>query len=269
MENQGISPESVDFVMITHVHLDHAGGSGSLMKIFPNARLLCHPRAKKHMVDPGRLIQSAKMVYGDLFDDLYGKIEPVSEDRIYTPADSEEMKWGNSVFKFIYTQGHANHHFCIFESLTQSIFTGDSFGIAYPRFGGSFIFPTTTPTDFDAKEAISSLDKIVATGAKVAYLTHFGPIYDLEAARTDLREGIDYLERKRQSIISGKEDLVSKESREEFLKSGVAEWMQILASRKQINFSSEDQKFLEMDIQLNAMGLLFSAEREIGKSGRK
>ena len=152
----GLSPEAVSYLIITHVHLDHAGGASALLKLCPNATLLAHPKAARHMIDPSKLVTSAKKVYGEAqFDQLYGAIDSIPKERVQVIEDGEVIAFGTRTFQFFYTRGHANHHFCIWDSASNGVFTGDSFGLAYPALQkrGLFIFPSTSPTDFDPDEA--------------------------------------------------------------------------------------------------------------------
>src|SRR5262249_54286000 len=150
---EGLGPEAVDYLIVTHVHLDHAGGSSLLMRECPNARLLAHPRAIPHLVDPSKLVASARQGYGDAeFEKLYGRIDPIEAGRVRAMDDGSRLGWAGAELEFLHTRGHANHHFCILLSESgkpRSIFTGDSFGLAYPELqqSGLFIFPSTSPTD--------------------------------------------------------------------------------------------------------------------------
>ncbi len=191
---QGLTPEQVDYVIITHVHLDHAGGAAALMQACPNATLLAHPRAAKHAIDPSKLVASAQQVYGEAqFASLYGTVDPIPADRVRTMDDDQVLHWGERSLTFLHTRGHANHHFCVHDSATNAIFTGDSFGLVYPvlQHRGLFTLPSTSPTDFDGEAAQASLKRIVATGAQRAYLTHFGPVDDLDAVASRLHSQLD------------------------------------------------------------------------------
>ncbi len=193
-----IKADNIDYLIVTHIHLDHAGGSYALIKNCPNATILAHPRAANHLIDPTKLVTSARKVYGDAaFEELYGEIKAIDASRVRIMQDGETLPFGSHSFNFIYTRGHANHHFCIYESRSNGIFTGDSFGLAYPALQtkGLFIFPSTSPTDFDPAEARISIKKILDTGADKAYLTHFGKITNLPDAAAQLLEHLDFSER--------------------------------------------------------------------------
>jgi glyoxylase-like metal-dependent hydrolase (beta-lactamase superfamily II) len=194
LRDAGLTPEQVELVVITHVHLDHAGGASALMAACPNATLLAHPRAAKHVVDPSKLVESARQVYGaERFERLYGVIEPVPEARVRVMQDGETARLGARTLTFLHTRGHAEHHACIVDSGSNGIFTGDSFGLVYPalQHRGLFAIPSTSPTDFDADAALASLERIVAAGAERAYLTHFGEQRDLPAIAAQLRPQIE------------------------------------------------------------------------------
>lgn len=198
MTDAGIRPEQVEYLIITHVHLDHAGGSGAMMQACPNATLLAHPRAAPHVIDPSRLVASARKVYGDeRFNLLYGEIPPVEASRVRAMQDGEELRFGSRTFRFMHVRGHANHHFCIQDSGSNGIFTGDAFGMVYPALqdGGLCVFPSTSPTDFDPTEAHKALDLVVQSGARTAYLTHYGPITQLQDAASQLHRYLDTTER--------------------------------------------------------------------------
>jgi glyoxylase-like metal-dependent hydrolase (beta-lactamase superfamily II) len=266
LEELNIPKENVDYVIITHVHLDHAGGASALLAACPNAVLLAHPKASRHMINPQRLIDSSRQVYGeDAFQKLYGQINPIPEARVRVMLDGESLDWGERRFTFLYTKGHANHHFCIYDTRSNAIFTGDSFGIAYPQTenGGRFIFPTTTPTDFHAMEAKHSLGLIVNTGATKAYLTHFGGIEDLETQSGYLMKGIDLSQA---AIEEAKTKFVShtnanaQELKTHF-ETKVKEMISSLAELQDVKLTPKDWQMLQLDVTLNAQGLAFAFQR--------
>ena len=268
LEMIGLQPEQVDWIIPTHVHLDHAGGAGALLEKCSNARVLAHPRAAKHLIDPARLIESSIQVYGkELFEQLYGEIVPCPEERVLIQGDDSELEWGNRTFHFLHTRGHANHHFCIFEKESNGIFTGDSFGLAYPDLQGSspFIIASSTPTDFDPTAALESVERILKTGARYAFLTHFSKIDWMGPASEQLKESLHFLGGLLDESINR---LTTGEERSE-LESEVKtrmldRWCDILQEK---GFADRGflQKRLEMDAGLNAAGILFAAGRAASK----
>jgi len=268
LESLGIPRENVDYVIITHVHLDHAGGASALLAACPNAILLAHPKAARHMIQPERLVASSKAVYGEEnFQKLYGEINPIPENRVRIMNDGESLVFGNRQFDFIYTKGHANHHFCIYDSQSNSVFTGDSFGIAYPKLelGGRFIFPTTTPTDFHAEEALRSLDLILNTGANEAYLTHFGSITNLSDAKKHLEKGIKLCGEAIQTAKSKFADVRDhKDIKTElslYFQNIVHDMIFTLAKDQGVSLTEKDWQLLSLDVDLNSQGLVFAFQR--------
>lgn len=263
MDNQNVSPSNLDYIIVTHVHLDHAGGAWALLESCPNAVLLAHPKTAKHLIDPSLLIKSATAVYGkENFQKLYGEIKPIPKERVRVMEDGEFLDWKGHSFEFIYTKGHANHHFCIYDKKINGVFTGDSFGISYPHLenGKSFIFPTTTPTDFDAKEAIHSIDLILGTGASVCYLTHFGVIQNLKQCAEDLKIGLHLCQN---AILELKQ--VPKENRLSFMEKQVELMIKNLANRNAVILTEKDWSLLRLDVNLNAQGLVYAFERNENK----
>ena len=180
LREQGLTTDSVDFVVPTQVHLDHDGGAGKLMQICPNAKLVVHPFGSRHMIDPSRLIAGAEAVYGkEGLHRSVGKIIPVDSERVIEAADSYRFMLGNRELQVIDTPGHARHHFCIWDEASKGFFTGDTFGLAYPELdsdGRSFIFPPTTPVQFDPPAWHASIDRLMAMHPERMYLTHFGQL---------------------------------------------------------------------------------------------
>ena len=158
----GLEPAAVDYVLLTHVHLDHAGGAGRLMRSLPNARCVLHPRGAPHMIDPARLIAGSRAVYGpERFERLYGRIEPIEAGRVHVTRDGERLSLAGREFEILHTPGHALHHQVFVDLAHRGIFTGDTFGISYRELdsaAGAFIFPTTTPTQFDPAQLRASVE---------------------------------------------------------------------------------------------------------------
>ena len=192
---RNLDPADISYVFVTHIHLDHAGGAGELMHHLPNAKLVVHPRGARHMADPSKLVASAMSVYGEVeFKRMYGMIRPVEATRIMEAPDGFSLDFNGRPLLFLDTPGHARHHYCIFDSRSQSFFTGDTFGISYREFdvdGMEFVFPTTTPVQFDPGAAHASLDKLMGYDPANAFLTHYGRIGHLAPHAGELHELID------------------------------------------------------------------------------
>ncbi|EXI67510.1 MAG: hydroxyacylglutathione hydrolase [Candidatus Accumulibacter adjunctus] len=191
----GLLPEAVDYLILTHIHLDHAGGAGSLMRVLPNARLLVHPRGVAHMVDPSRLVAGVAAVYGvAAVRKLYGEILPIAERRIIPATHGLRVDLAGRELLCLDTPGHARHHISVYDRRSLSFFTGDIFGLSYrelDRDGRQFIFPTTTPVQFDPVAMHASLDLLLSHAPEVMYLTHYSQVRDVAAKGVRLHELID------------------------------------------------------------------------------
>lgn len=250
----GIEPGNVMWVMLTHIHLDHAGGAGSLMCALPNARLLVHPRGVRHMIDPSRLWEATAAVYGaEQAFALYGRLAPVAAERIVAAEDGLEIDLSGRRFRVLDTPGHARHHICIWDERARAFFTGDTFGLSYREFdvnGRASVIPTTTPTQFDPEALHASIDRMLAYEPEAMYLTHYSRVTDVPRLAADLHRLIDT------------QVAVARAARGE----GVARHVEILAGLEQIVREeaerqgwtlSEERVFelLGMDLELNAQGL--------------
>lgn len=195
LRDLGIAAEQVDWVLLTHIHLDHAGGAGLLMKSLPNARAVIHPRGARHMIDPAKLVAGSIEVYGEEnFRKLYGEIHPIVAERVDVAEDGHRVRLADREFELIHTPGHALHHYCIVDRGANAIFSGDNFGISYRVFDtarGAFIYPTTTPVHFDPDAMHTSIDRLLSYRPRAIYLTHFSEVTELERLAGDLHECID------------------------------------------------------------------------------
>ena len=188
---KNIDPADVDWVLATHVHLDHAGGAGALMQALPNARCAVHPRGARHLAWPAKLIEGSIAVYGEeRFRSLYGTIVPIEESRLFVPEDGATLRLGGRELELIHTPGHALHHYCVVDREHELIFSGDTFGISYRDFdvdGREFIFPTTTPVHFDPEALCDSVDRLMSYAPQAIYLTHYAEVRDLERLANDMK----------------------------------------------------------------------------------
>jgi len=191
----GLGLDAVDWLFLTHVHLDHAGGAGALLARLPRARVLVHPRGAAHLIDPARLTAATIAVYGkEPFEKLYGKLVPVPAERIQQTSEGERLRLGPSELLILHTPGHAMHHQVLFDAEGRALFSGDTFGVSYrelDRAAGPFIMPTTTPTQFDPVQLLDSVRRIVELAPESVYLTHFGRVTDVPRLATALSEQIE------------------------------------------------------------------------------
>ncbi len=190
LDELGVKRENVDWLLLTHVHLDHAGGAGQLMRALPNAKVVVHPRGAPHMVDPRKLIDASIAVYGrELYDRLYGELLPIDQSRVVSTTEGQHFPLGGREFEILHTPGHALHHQTFFDHRSQSVFTGDTLGLSYRIFdveGRAFGVPTTSPSQFDPAQLIDSIRRILARRPKAAFLTHYARIDDLDRIGADL-----------------------------------------------------------------------------------
>ncbi|MBX9597156.1 MAG: MBL fold metallo-hydrolase [Burkholderiales bacterium] len=248
-----LTPEAVKYILLTHIHLDHAGGAGSYMAAFPNAQLVVHPKGVRHMIDPSYLEAGVVGVYGQEFvDKVYGKLAPIAASRIIKAEDGLIINLNGRELICRDTPGHANHHNIIVDSKSSGIFSGDIFGVAYPELilaGKNFVFPTTTPVNFSPEKMLQSIDLIESLAPEAVYLTHFGQISDIQQVANDLRRMIaDYVAIACES--AGASDVVAEITRK------LEEYIVREAQGFGIDLSPE--RILELigvDMQINAQGL--------------
>jgi len=251
----GLTPETVDYVIPTHVHLDHAGGAGDLMARCPNARLVVHPKGADHMIDPSKLVVGTTAVYGaEKFARHFGTLTTIPAKRIIVAADSTVIDFDGRPLTFIDTPGNANHHSCVFDEHTRGWFTGDTFGIAYPELhtpDGPFLFAPTTPVAFDPDAWQKSLDRLMGFDPKAAYLTQYGRLDDPWSLEDALRKNIRDL-----AALALTEEGNEQAGRSERLQAGVAEQLITRARRQGCALDeSRIRDVLNVDIALNAKGL--------------
>jgi len=250
---QDLSAADVDYVFLTHIHLDHAGGAGLLMQKLPNARCVLHPRGAPHMVDPTKLIAGTEAVYGETrMRELYGDILPIDADRIVIAGDGDWIDLNGRAMQMFFTEGHARHHYCLHDPQSKGVFTGDSFGVSYRELdtvAGEFIFPTTTPASFDPPEAHKSIDRIMACEPQQVYLTHYSRVRDLDRLAADMHAGID-------AYVALAQQHANDVNTSETLGAAMFEY---LADRLQTHGYKGDRdamwSVLSMDVTLNTQGL--------------
>jgi glyoxylase-like metal-dependent hydrolase (beta-lactamase superfamily II) len=187
LQGLGVAPADLAGIAVTHIHLDHAGGVGDVARAFPNATVYVHEKGARHLVNPDRLVRSAAMVYGDLLDSLYGRLEPTPPERVHVLADGEELDVGGGRrLTTIDSPGHAKHHLGLHDSESGIIFAGDAVGVRLPDAG--VLRPATPPADFDLDQAIDSLHKFAARRPTGVALAHYGLLGDPESLLADAED---------------------------------------------------------------------------------
>lgn len=195
LAGSGIGAAQVDWLILTHVHLDHAGGAGELLTKLPHARLVVHPRGARHMIEPTQLWAGAMAVYGEaVMEQAYGRLYPVPAERVVEAPEGHVIDLQGRSLRCIDTPGHARHHLAVYDEHANVCFTGDTFGLSYREFDteqGPFILPTTTPVQFDPQALHASINRLLALRPEAMYLTHYGRIEEVERLAGALHDLID------------------------------------------------------------------------------
>lgn len=193
----GRKPDDVRWLILTHVHLDHAGGAGLFMAKLPNATLVVHERGARHMADPSKLYAGVEVVYGkENAKRLYGDLLPIPEARIQVGKHGDKLELGKRTLEILDTPGHARHHISIVDHAAKGIFSGDTFGLSYRELdvdGKAFIFPTTTPVNFEPDAMHASIELMRSFKPHGIYLTHYSQVTEIDKLAEDLHRHIDAL----------------------------------------------------------------------------
>jgi glyoxylase-like metal-dependent hydrolase (beta-lactamase superfamily II) len=251
--DRGFTREDVEYVIITHVHLDHAGGVGGLLQALPNAQLVVHPKGAQHMVDPSKLQAGAMAVYGEeRYRATYGELIPVAEQRVVIADDEFVLNFNGRPLRFIDTPGHARHHFCVYDEQSRGIFTGDTLGIVYralchDKF--NFVMPSTTPVQFEPELLKSSVERLMALNPQYFYLTHFGRVEATANHAQQMYQSID-------SYVSMARKLSQSENRhQDITDSLIANTLAELETYGSPIRLEKQRQLIEMDMSVNAQGL--------------
>lgn len=250
-----LTPASVDYVFLTHIHLDHAGGAGAMMQAFPEARLVVHPRGAPHMADPTKLFAAVGAVYGvEEANRLYGAPTPVAAERIIAAGDGYTFDLAGRSLICWETPGHARHHLCLQDTRSGHVFTGDIFGLSFRELdvsGRPSIIPTTSPTQFDPSVMHQSIERIVQAKPEAVYLTHFAQVHDVERLGAELHRLLDA-----HVAIAERERHVDAKDREVRILNGLWALMDAEAAQHGWQLPREQwREVLRTDIELNAQGL--------------
>lgn len=260
LADRGLRPADVDWLIPTHVHLDHAGGAGVLLRELPNARVIAHPRAVRHLIDPTILQGSAEQVYGaDVVAATYGELGRIDADRIDAAIDGQHIDLNDRTLEIIDAPGHARHHIAIRDLRTNSWFSGDTFGIRYRDFDGGdadFIFPTSSPTQFEPEALKATVRRMLATQPTRIYPTHYDGIDDPQMAGAALLRMIDAQWALALAARREGRDAAS-------LQADVERLLLDEVHRLRCPLSDDEARMLlAIDIDLNTQGMLLALERQ-------
>lgn len=256
MAKLGVKPVDLGYVIVTHVHLDHAGGAGQMMEKATSAKLVVHPRGARHMIDPSRLWAGTSQVYGERIHELFGSMVPVPEEKIVIGNHLDTLAIGKRTLTFFDSPGHAKHHFTILDKVSDALYAGDAVGIryrtCYTGWNFEWVMPSSAPADFDPVAVHKTAAMLRDVPFSWVYHTHFGRSPKEEAIRETERwadgmaelihrvyePGIDVTK-----VISALREWIAKDLRQQGYNPG------------------SDIEVLDFDVLLDALGLIYFEER--------
>jgi len=262
VREHGLKFENFKYLIVTHIHLDHAAATGTWARRFAAVPVLCHTRAQRHLVDPAKLITSAKTVYGEeTFQKLYGEIEPIPESQVRVQKNESTVNLGDEILTFYETPGHAKHHVCIFSKQSRFLFSGDMCGVSYPSLRSEhfFVIPSTSPTDFNPHDALDSLARLESLNSVAVFPTHFGRIDSVRELFSEMRMHYQFTItilqefQTTQKSIRGSDLITAIEER--WLK-----YVQDWSKTRGFEWSNEQITLLSLDLRINAQGMAWAIE---------
>ena len=259
---KGLAPRDIEYIIVTHVHLDHAGGTSALLDACPNATVLAHERAARHIIDPSRLIKGSMAVYGEeFFKRVFGNIHGCDPGRVRAVADGETIDWRGRGLRFHYTLGHCSHHAVIHDLETNGLFTGDALGICHFRLQTGhrpFVFAAATPTEFDVPGAKEALQIIVNTGCERLFVSHYGQFEGVQPFVDSAAEALDRCQAiLDEAIPSGLEG----EALQAFVEERVRAAIDAHLVSCGVTTTPAMREALEVDVRLDTAGITHAALR--------
>ncbi|WP_456276582.1 MBL fold metallo-hydrolase [Bacillus sp. AK128] len=249
-----IKPDEISYIIVTHIHLDHAGGVGQMLQFCPNATVVVHTKGARHLIDPSRLIQGAKQVYGESFDQLFDPILPIDENRVQIMNDGDTLTLSDDcTLTFLDTPGHANHHYTIHDSSTNGCYTGDTVGVSYEAvLQQPFFLPSTSPNQFNPESMLQSSKRIMELKPSYIYFGHFGMTKEVEEVHKQLEYWVplfvETTKRVVQSASSVDPNVLLSKLKEELYK--------LVMEKLESPLSDEAAQHINLDLQVSSMGLL-------------
>jgi glyoxylase-like metal-dependent hydrolase (beta-lactamase superfamily II) len=262
LEALGLAREAVDFVVPTHVHLDHAGGAGLLMQALPAARLVVHPRGARHLIEPARLMAGARGVYGDAeVERSYGELVAVPADRVVQTRDGMTLELAGRPLRFLDTPGHARHHHCIWDEASRGFFTGDTFGVSYEELStprGRWALLATPPVQFEPQALRASIERLLTFEPACMYLTHYGRVESVPRLAALLLAELE-------ETVAFASGVAAGPARESKLREGLAQihWRSLRREGSTLALDAVRER-LALDLELNAKGIGIWLDRRAG-----
>jgi glyoxylase-like metal-dependent hydrolase (beta-lactamase superfamily II) len=264
LKDLNISLEEIHYIIVTHIHLDHAGGVGLLLQECPNAKVIVHPKGAKHLINPSKLAAGAKSIYGDRFETLFDPIIPISEDKVIIKNNKDTLTIGNDcTLTFYDTPGHSRHHFSIYHPASNGIFAGDTAGIHYPagKDHPAFFLPSTSPNQFDPKETLSSLELFEEMQLSRIYFGHYGMSENVPFALTEVKKWLKIFVETSRSHFSTQ--LNFKENTEK-IKASLKERVNIVLKQRGFSENHPIHNIIDVDLMVSSMGLVDYLTKEQG-----
>ncbi len=256
LKRLNLDPKQVRYIIVTHIHLDHAGGAGLLLQSCPNAKVVVHPRGARHLADPSRLIAGARLVYGEQFDSLFDPVVPIPEERLLVKGEGDQLPIGpNCTLSFMDTPGHAAHHLSFYDPVSKGIFTGDTAGIRFSEVDWQFVIPSTSPNQFDPEAALKSIARYRQLKPERIYFGHYSMTTEVEDA---LNQVSSWLPR---FVEAGKEALAAGEGEKGTMDRLVKMTSEVL-SRNGISKDHPIYEIMLIDLKVSAMGIVHYLERQ-------
>jgi glyoxylase-like metal-dependent hydrolase (beta-lactamase superfamily II) len=265
LKELNIDPIDVQYIIVTHIHLDHAGGAGLLLQHCPNAKVVVHPKGARHLAEPSRLIAGAKAVYGKSFDSLFDPILPIPEEKLIVKSDQEELEIGRNCSLIFYdTPGHANHHFSIYDPVSNGIFTGDTIGIYYHELVKDNIelyLPSTSPNQFRPDAMLESAKRVNDLGVSAIYFGHYGMSTNVNEVFDQLRLWLPiFVNAGKQSFI--KHPSATEGEHKNFIKELILKEITTYLDEKNVPRHHEVYEIISLDLDICAMGIVDSLQKE-------
>lgn len=265
LEALEVDPAEIKYIIVTHIHLDHAGGAGLLLEKCPNAKIIVHPKGKRHLADPSRLIQGARAVYGQQFDELFHPILPIPEDRLVIKEDGETLQIApNRILTFLDTPGHANHHFSIHDPYSGGIFTGDTVGVYYSELlseGLEFYLPSTSPNQFNPEAMLAAADRMEHLGIKRIYFGHYGMSENPDLVFKQLRYWLPLFVEAGDRVIK-EQNHASFEEKTDAVSKALFEMASNYLKERNMTLSHDFLETIKLDLTVCAMGIVDYFEKK-------